>query len=47
MGLGGKVMPTAILVDGDFYLRRYRFLRGRATPDVVAKNLHWMARQHL
>lgn len=40
-------MPTAILVDGDFYLRRYRFLRGRATPDVVAKNLHWMARQHL
>lgn len=40
-------MPTAILVDGDFFLRRYRYLRGNAAPERVAKDLHWMARQHL
>ena len=40
-------MPTAILVDGDFFLRRYRYLRGNAPPDVVARDLHWMCREHL
>jgi uncharacterized LabA/DUF88 family protein len=40
-------MPTAILVDGGFFLRRYRFLRGKASPKQVASDLHWMCRQHL
>lgn len=40
-------MPTAILFDGGFFLRRYRYLRGSATPAQVAKDLHWMAREHL
>ena len=40
-------MPTAILVDGDFFLRRFRYLRGNDTPQEVAKQLHWMCRQHL
>ena len=41
------LMPSAILVDGDFFLRRFRHLRGKAAPQVVAKQLHWMCRQHL
>ncbi len=40
-------MPTAILVDGDFFLRRYRYLRGNNTPKSVAGSLHWMCRKHL
>lgn len=40
-------MPTAILVDGAFFLRRYRYLRGKAHPEKVASDLHWMCRQHL
>lgn len=40
-------MPTAILVDGDFFLRRYRYLRGNNTPKNVAGSLHWMCRKHL
>ena len=40
-------MATAILVDGDFFLRRFRYLRGHATPHSVARQLHWMCRQHL
>jgi uncharacterized LabA/DUF88 family protein len=40
-------MSTAILVDGEFFLRRYRFLRGVASPPEVARSLHWMCRQHL
>jgi len=40
-------MATAVLVDGDFFLRRYRYLKGRATPQQVASALHWMCRRHL
>lgn len=40
-------MPTAILVDGDFFLRRYRQLKGKAPPRVVAKDLHKMCLLHL
>jgi len=40
-------MPTAVLFDGDFFLRRYRFLKGSAAPKQVANDLHRMAREHL
>jgi len=40
-------MPTAVLIDGDFFLHRYRYLRGKSTPVNVAKDLHWMCREHL
>jgi len=40
-------MPTAILIDGGFFLRRYRYLRGNSPPQTVAHDLHWMCRQHL
>ena len=40
-------MPTAILIDGGFFLRRYRHLRGHATPSEVAKELHRMCLEHL
>jgi uncharacterized LabA/DUF88 family protein len=40
-------MPTAVLFDGDFFLRRYRYLKGSATPKQVANDLHRMAREHL
>ena len=43
----GIHMPTAVLVDGGFFLFRYRRLRGRATPAKAARDLHWMCRQHL
>jgi uncharacterized LabA/DUF88 family protein len=39
-------MPTAVLVDGTFFLKRYRYLRGDATPQQVAGALHWIAREH-
>ncbi len=39
-------MPTAVLVDGSFFLKRYRFIRGNAPPYKVANDLHWMARKH-
>ena len=40
-------MPTAILVDGEFFLRRYRFLCGRQTPSKAAQDLHKMCLTHL
>jgi uncharacterized LabA/DUF88 family protein len=40
-------MATAILVDGGFFLTRYRALRGNAPPKKVAGTLHWMCRKHL
>jgi uncharacterized LabA/DUF88 family protein len=40
-------MPTAILIDGGFFLRRYRQLKGNNSAEAVAKELHWMCRQHL
>lgn len=40
-------MPTAILIDGDFFIRRYRFLRGNQPAQRVANDLHRMCLQHL
>ena len=40
-------MATAVLVDGDFYLRRYRTLMGNQPPDRAAKDLHKMCLDHL
>jgi uncharacterized LabA/DUF88 family protein len=46
-GLFRSPMPTAILVDGDFFIRRFRYLRGKLPPAKVAADLHWMCREHL
>ena len=40
-------MPTAILIDGDFFIRRVRFLVGKQSAQKAAENLHWMCREHL
>jgi uncharacterized LabA/DUF88 family protein len=40
-------MSTAILVDGDFFLKRYRHLCGSMTPERVARDLHGMCLSHL
>ncbi len=40
-------MATAILIDGDFFLRRFRFLFGKQVAAKVATELHWMCREHL
>ena len=40
-------MPTAILIDGDFFIRRFRFLAGKQPAQKVAADLHWMCREHL
>jgi hypothetical protein len=40
-------MATAILIDGDFFIRRCRFLLGKQTAQKTAADLHWMCREHL
>ncbi|HPC17652.1 MAG TPA: NYN domain-containing protein [Candidatus Hydrogenedentes bacterium] len=40
-------MPTAFLIDGDFFLKRHQRLRGNSFPKQVARDLQWMCRQHL
>lgn len=40
-------MPTAILIDGDFFLRRYRQIYGKKPPGTVARELHKMCLSHL
>lgn len=40
-------MPTAVLIDGDFFLKRYRYLCGSQAPEKAAADLHWMCCQHL
>jgi uncharacterized LabA/DUF88 family protein len=40
-------MPTAILIDGDFFIRRYRFLFGNQRAQKVAGDLHRMCLEHL
>jgi uncharacterized LabA/DUF88 family protein len=40
-------MSTAFLIDGDFFLRRYRNLKGNRPPQIVAKALHQMCLRHL
>jgi uncharacterized LabA/DUF88 family protein len=43
--LGG--IATAVLIDGDFFIRRFRFLAGKQPAQKVAADLHWMCREHL
>jgi len=43
----GQHVATALLIDGDFFLKRYRQLRGRLNPERVAKDLHGMCLAHL
>lgn len=40
-------MPTAVLVDGDFFIKRFRYLRGYQAPAAAAHDLHRMCCQHL
>ena len=40
-------MATAVLVDGDFFLKQFRRLRGKREPDATARSLHAMCLQHL
>jgi len=40
-------MPTAVLVDGGFFLYRYRRLKGNASASDVAKSLHQMCMAHM
>lgn len=40
-------MRTAFLIDGGFFVKRYRFLQGDQPPKDVAKALHRMCRDHL
>lgn len=45
--LSGSDVKTAFLIDGDFFLRRFRYLQGHAPPGRVARSLHWMCLEHL
>jgi uncharacterized LabA/DUF88 family protein len=40
-------MPTAFLVDGEFFLRRHQYLLGKHSPKKVVADLRWMCHQHL
>jgi len=41
-------MPTAILVDGGYFIKRYRSLVSPThPPQEVAKNMHAMCLKHL
>lgn len=40
-------MATAILIDGDFFLRRYRAIHGKQSPQEVADGMHRMCLDHL
>lgn len=40
-------MATAVLVDGGFFLRRYRSVCGSQSPKEVAVGMHQMCRRHL
>ena len=42
-----RPVPTAFLIDGDFFLRRHQHLRGGSPPKEVTKDLQWMCRKHL
>jgi len=43
----GYAMPTAVLIDGDFFLRRYRQVYGKKNPLKVAQDLHNMCLMRL
>lgn len=40
-------MATAILIDGDFFLRRYRAIHGKQSPQDVADGMHRVCLDHL
>ena len=40
-------MRVAFLIDGSFFLKQYRQLKGKGTPQDVAKALHEMCLTHL
>ncbi len=40
-------MRTAVLIDGDFFIRRFRHLCGAKPPGDTARELHRMCLQHL
>ncbi len=40
-------MKTAILIDGGFFIKRYRSLIGNHLPAKVAKDLHEICLQHV
>lgn len=40
-------MATAILIDGDFFLRRFRALHGKQSAQDVAEGMHRMCLEHL
>jgi len=40
-------MATAVLVDGGFFLRRFRSVCGNQSPQEVANGMHKMCRRHL
>jgi uncharacterized LabA/DUF88 family protein len=40
-------MNTALLIDGDFFLKRYYRLQGSQSPREAAQGLHRMCRDHL
>ena len=40
-------MPTAILIDGDFFLKRHRFIYGTMKPSEIAQSMHKMCLDHL
>ena len=43
----GADMPTAVLIDGGFFLHRYHGLRGSVPPKMAARDLHRMCLEHL
>lgn len=46
--MANNLMKTAILVDGGFFIKRYRYLAGTDhSPSKVAKDLHEICLQHL
>lgn len=40
-------MPAAVMVDGEFFLKRLRFLKGDMSPRRAVGALRWMAREHV
>ena len=42
-----KGLRVAILIDGSFFLKRYRFIYGRKPPDKVAADLFTFAMRHV
>jgi uncharacterized LabA/DUF88 family protein len=40
-------MRTAFMIDGAFFLARYRRLKGKSTPQKAARDLHKMCLAHL